>query len=81
MSDITIPANLAPSFAGSETSRVLDERGVVLGVYTPIREFTDDEYAWVFEQITPELIEASNNAGPGRPLADVLAELRRKHGR
>ena len=80
MDYITVPPNLAPSFTGSETSRVRDEQGVVLGYYTPFREGTDEDYQWAFSQITPDLIEASEKSGLGRPLAEVLAELRQKYG-
>jgi hypothetical protein len=80
MNDITIPADLASRFAGSETSRVRDEQGVVLGYYTPLCEGTDEDYEWAFAQITPELIEASEKSGSGRPLAEALAELRQKYG-
>ena len=80
MNDITVPGSLASSFGGSETSRVRDEQGVVLGYYTPFPEGTDEDYEWAFAQITPELIEASEKSGLGRPLAEVLAELRQKYG-
>jgi hypothetical protein len=80
MNAITIPASLVPSFAGSEPSRVCDETGAVLGYYTPLREGTDEDYEWAMKQVTPELIEAAEKSGRGRPLAEVLAELRAKYG-
>lgn len=80
MNPITIPASLVPSFGGSEQVRVCDESGRMLGYYTPLREGTDEDYQWAMNQITKEEIEASLNSGPGRPLADVIADLRRKYG-
>ena len=32
------------------------------------------------QQFTEEEIEAARKSGPGRPLADILADLRRKYG-
>lgn len=80
MNPITIPASLVPSFGGSEEARVCDESGKLLGYYTPLSEGTEADYAWALSQITEEEIEASRKSGPGRPLADILADLRRRYG-
>jgi hypothetical protein len=32
------------------------------------------------KQFTPEEIEASRQSGPGRPLADIIADLRKRYG-
>ena len=80
MSTITIPASLQSAFGVSEPTRVCDERGNVLGYYTPLPEATDEDYEWLMKQVTPEQLEASLNSGPGRPASEVIAELRRKYG-
>lgn len=80
MNSITIPPSLIPTFTGTEPGPVCDESGRILGYYTPLVEGTDADYEWAMQQITPELIEASEKSGPGRPLAEILAELRRKYG-
>lgn len=80
MNAITIPDSLVPTFVGSEPTRVCDESGKILGFYTPLREGTDEDYEWAMSQVTSEEIEASLNSGPCRPLADVIADLRRKYG-
>ncbi len=80
MSSITIPASLKSAFVGTVPARICDEEGNVLGYYTPRREATEEDYAWAMEHITQEEIEASRASGPGRPLAEILADLRAKYG-
>lgn len=80
MNPITVPASLRSSFVGSEPTRVCDEEGNVLGYYTPRREATEEDYKWAMERITPEEIEASLRSGPGRPLEEIIADLRRRYG-
>jgi hypothetical protein len=80
MSSITIPFSLQAAFGVSEPARVCDENGKVIGYYTPVREATEEDYEWVMNQVTKEEIEASLKSGPGRPAAEVIAELRRKYG-
>lgn len=80
MEAITIPASLVPSFAGSEPVRVCDEQGIILGYYTPLREGSNEDYEWAFTHITKEQIEESLQSGVSRPLADAIAEMRRKYG-
>jgi hypothetical protein len=79
MNSITIPAGLKGAFIGTEQMRVCDESGKILGYFTPFGEGTDEDYEWAMRQVKPELIEASQRSGIGRPLADSLAELRRKY--
>ena len=80
MNPITIPASLVPAFGVNEPARVCDEEGTVLGYYTPLVEGTDEDYEWAMKNITKEEIEASLASGPGRPLAEILADLRSKYG-
>jgi hypothetical protein len=80
MSTITIPASLQAAFAGGKPSRICDEKGNILGYYTPRREASEEDYHWAFKNITQEQIDASEKSGPGRPAADVFAELRAKYG-
>jgi hypothetical protein len=80
MSSIVIPASLKPSFVGTEPRRVCDEEGNILGYYTPRREATEEDYEWAMNAVTKEEIEASLASGPGRPLAEIIADLRSKYG-
>jgi len=80
MNAITIPDSLVPTFVGSEPTRVCDESGKILGYYTPAREATEADYDWALANITKEEIDASLQSGMGRPLAEAIAELRRKYG-
>ena len=78
---IVIDSALAAKFEGqSEETVVKTEDGRIVGLFTPVREGTAEDYAWAMAQVTEEEIQASLNSGPGRPLADILAELRRKYG-
>jgi hypothetical protein len=80
MSSITIPASLKSVFVGTSPARVCDEDGNVLGYYTPRREATEEDYEWAMNAVTKEEIEASLASGPGRPLAEIIADLRSKYG-
>jgi len=80
MSTITIPETLKQAFIGGAPARVCDESGNILGYYTPRREATDEDYEWAFQNVTKEEIEASLASGPGRPLSEIIAELRAKYG-
>jgi hypothetical protein len=80
MNTITIPPSLETAFGVAEPTTICDEKGRVLGYYTPLREATDEEYAWLMKEVTSEEIEASLKSGPGRPLSDILADLHRKYG-
>lgn len=80
MSAITIPANLQSACCVSEPTCVCDEQGNLLGYYTPRREAPEEDYEWAMKNITQEQINASLASGPGRPLAEILADLRAKYG-
>jgi hypothetical protein len=80
MSSITIPDSLKSTFVSAAPSRVCDEQGNVLGYYTPRRQATEEDYAWALQSITKEEIEASLASGPGRPFAEIIADLHRKYG-
>ena len=59
---------------------VRTEDGRLIGVFTPQREATDEDYEWALREVTTEEIEKSLASGPGRPFAEAIAELRRKYG-
>ena len=80
MNAITIPDTLKSSFGVAEPSRVYDEKGNLLGYYTPVREATEEDYKWAMEAVTEEEIEQSLKSGPCRPFADVIADLKRRYG-
>lgn len=81
MSTVVIDAATAAKFEDqTEEVEVRTMDGRLVGLFTPIREGTPEEYAWAQSQITDEEIEESRKSGPGRPLADILADLRRKYG-
>ena len=81
MAATTIPASIQPLFGQvSEPVSVLDEQGNVLGYYTPMREATKEDYEWTRRQFSPDEIEAARRSGPARPLADILADLKRRYG-
>jgi hypothetical protein len=81
MSTVTVDAATAAALSrpqGKVEIRTSD--GKLIGVFTPRREATPEDYKWARQQFTQEEIDAARKAGPGRPLADVLADLRRKYG-
>jgi len=80
MTSITVPASLAPVFSGTAPTRVCDESGKILGYYRPRREATEEDYEWAMKQFTKEEMEASLKSGLGRPLAEILADLRARYG-
>lgn len=80
MTPIVIPENLKSSFGFDQPTTVCDEQGNVLGYYTPAREATDADYNWALNNVTEAELDFSKNSGPGRPLADILADLHRKYG-
>ena len=80
MGSITIPASLKSDFVGTSLVRVCDQDGKILGYYTPVPVATDEDYEWLFNQVTSDELEASLNSGPCRPASEVIAELRRKYG-
>ena len=80
MSTFTIPGSLQPAFRVTERTQICDEQGKLLGYYTPVQEVTDEDFEWVSQQMTPELIGASLNSGPGRTFAEIIADLRSKNG-
>ena len=80
MNPITIPAHLKPIFRVAEPATVRDEEGNILGYYAPAGEATDADYEWLIEDVTAAEIEYSIRSGPGRPLAEIIADLRRLGG-
>jgi len=81
MSTVLIDASTAAKLSAPQaTVEVRTEDGKLVGVFTPRREATEADYEWALSQITEEEIEASRKSGPGRPLADILADLRSRYG-
>lgn len=81
MSSVLVDASTAAKLSEPKTKvEVRTEDGKLIGVFTPRREATPEDYEWARKQFTEEEIEAARKSGPGRPLADILADLRRKYG-
>ena len=81
MSTVIVDSATAAKFevqTGKVEVRTSDGR--LVGLFTPLREGTPDDYAWARAQFTEEEIEEARKSGPGRPLADILADLRRRYG-
>jgi hypothetical protein len=81
MSTVLIDSATAARLTGAQTTvEVRTEDGKLVGTFTPRREATEADYEWAMREVTEEEIEASLRSGPGRPFADVIADLRRKYG-
>lgn len=81
MSTVVVDSATAAKFEeqiGEVEVRTPDGR--LVGLFTRIREGTPEDYAWARAQFTDEEIEEARRSGPGRPLADILADLRCKYG-
>lgn len=80
MSTVQIDSMTAAKLIESQaTVEVRTEDGKLVGVFTPRREATEEDYAWAMKNVTTEEIEASLKSGPGRPFADVIAELKLRY--
>jgi len=75
MSTVLIDAATAET-----TVEVRTEDGKLVGVFTPRREATREDYERAMRDVTSEEIERSLASGPGRPFREAIDELRRKHG-
>jgi hypothetical protein len=81
MSTVLVDAATAAKLTAPKTQvEVRTEDGTLVGVFMPRREATEADYEWAMKEITTEEIEASLKSGPGRPLADILADLRKRYG-
>lgn len=81
MSTVLVDATTAVKLSEANARvEVRTENGKLIGVFTPRREATPEDYAWAHQQFTEEEIEASRKSGPGRPLAEILADLRADWG-
>ena len=80
MNAITIPSDLKSAFGVAGPTTVCDEQGNILGYYTPAREATAEDYAWALENVTTQELEYSKSTGEGRPLGEIIADLRRRFG-
>jgi hypothetical protein len=79
MSTVLIDAATAAKLTEPCTRvEVRTEDGKLVGLFTPQREATPEDYEWARQQFTPEEIEAARNSGPGRPLAEIMGELRQR---
>jgi hypothetical protein len=81
MSTVLIDASTAAKLSEPKTTvGVRTEDGKLVGVFTPRREATEEDYERAMREITTEEIEESLRSGPGRPLADIIADLRKRYG-
>lgn len=81
MSTVLIDAATAAKLSEpNATVEVRTEDGKLIGVFSPRREATEEDYEWAMEQVSAEQMEASLQSGPGRPFSEVISELRRKYG-
>jgi hypothetical protein len=81
MSTVLVDAATAAKLSEPNSRvEVRTEDGKLIGVFSPRREATPEDYQWARQQVTVEEIEASRKSGPGRPLADIMADLRQKYG-
>jgi hypothetical protein len=79
MSTVLIDASTAAKLSQPMTTvEVRTEDGRLVGVFTPRREATPEDYEWARQEFTPEEIELARNSGPGRPLAEIMADLRKR---
>jgi hypothetical protein len=79
MSTVFIDANTATKLGEPQTTvEVRTEDGKLVGVFTPRREATQEDYEWAMQAFTAEEIEQSKRSGPGRPFAEIIAELRQR---
>ena len=60
------------------TVEVRTEDGKLVGVFMPRREATEEDYAWAMQNVTSEEIETSLKSGPGRPFAEIIADLKQR---
>jgi len=81
MSTVLVDASTAARLSEPKSKvEVRTEDGKLIGDFTPRREATPEDYEWAMKNITKEEIKASLASGPGRPLSEILADLRRKYG-
>jgi hypothetical protein len=80
MSMITVPDTLKTAFVGDSPAKVCDKEGNVLGYYMPRRDATAEDYAWALQNVTTEELEYSASTGVGRPLSEIIADLRQRFG-
>src|SRR5438045_2852927 len=81
MSTVQVDAATAAKLSEPKTTvEVRTEDGKLVGVFTPRREATDEDYEWAMKQFTPDKIEAAEKSGPCRPASEIIPELIRKFG-
>ncbi len=79
MSTVLIDASTAAKLSEPKTTvEVRTEDGKLIGVFSPRREATEEDYEWAMREITTEEIEASLKSGPGRPFVEIIAELKQR---
>jgi hypothetical protein len=79
MSTVFIDATTAAKLGEPNTTvEVRTEDGKLVGVFSPRREATPEDYEWAMQAFTAEEIEESKRSGPGRPFAEIIAELRQR---
>lgn len=77
MPQIVIPATVVAMLrSAGRTVELVSEDGYPLGRFTP--KFSPDEWDGLEPPISDAEIEARLSEGPGRPLADILADLAKR---
>lgn len=81
MSTILIDASTAAKLKEPQTTVELrTEDGKLVGIFTPMREATPEDYEWARQQITKEEIERARSEPGGFTTAEVLEYLRKLEG-
>ncbi len=77
MSTVLIDASTAARLSEPKTTvEVRTEDGKLVGVFTPRREATPEDYEWARQQFTAEEIERARSEPGGYTTAEVLEHLR-----
>jgi len=79
MSTVFIDATTAAKLGEPRTTvEVRTEDGRLVGVFSPRREATPEDYEWAMREVTTEELEESIKSGPCRPFAEIIAELKQR---
>lgn len=77
MSTVVVDAATAAKFEGhSGEVEVRTLEGRLVGVFTPLREATADDYEWAKQHFTREMVERAQKQVGGKSTVEVLAYLR-----
>jgi hypothetical protein len=77
MSTVIIDATTAAKFAGqSGEVEVRTLEGRLVGVFTPLREATPEDYEWAKQHFTKKMVDEARQQQGGFTTAEALAHLR-----